>query len=82
MKEQMKKILHQQQEYEYIKKLPSLRHPPNNLLVSSLITATVLPYIRKASHRRRRQKRQNQIAKLIFYLFLIYYILALLFSFL
>lgn len=48
MNEQMKKILQQQQEYEYLKKSPSLIHLPNNLFCSSFLTTTVFPYIKSA----------------------------------
>ncbi len=81
MKKQMQKIIQQQQEYEYLKKCPTLLRLPNNLFVSSLTAATVFPYIQKASQRRNRQKLQNQIAKWIFNLFLFYYILCFAFSF-
>lgn len=76
MKEQMQKILQQQQEYEYLKKSPTLLHLPNTPFGSSLIAATVFPYIQKASKKRNWQKLQNQIAQLIFYLFFFYYILC------
>ena len=74
MKEQMQKILQQQQEYEYLKKSPTLLHLSRNLFVSGLTTNTVFPYIKKASQRRNRQRMQNRIAKIIFYLFFYYYI--------
>ena len=74
MKEQMQKILQQQQEYEYLKKSPSLLHLSSNLFVSGLTTKTVFPYIKKANQKQNRQKLQNRIAKIIFYLFFYYYI--------
>ena len=67
MNEQMKKILQQQQEYEYLKKSPSLIHLPNNLFCSSFLTTTVFPYIKSAVQKRKWQKRQNQFAKIILY---------------
>ena len=76
MKEQMQKILQQQQEYEYLKKSPTLLHLSRNLFVSGLTSNTVFPYIKKASQRRNRQRLQNRIAKIIFYLFFFYYILC------
>lgn len=82
MKEQMQKILQQQQEYEYLKKSPTLLHLPNNLPCSGLTAATIFPYIKKASQRRKRQRLQNSIAKIIFYLFFFYYLLCFVLSFL
>jgi len=77
MKEEMKKILRQQQEYEYIKNCPSLLHLPKNLFAGSPTAAAVFPYIKKATQSKKRQQRKNKIAKIIFYLFLFYYILCL-----
>ncbi len=62
MNEQMKKILQQQQEYEYLKKSPSLIHLPNNLFCSSFLTTTVFPYIKSAVQKRKWQKRQNPVS--------------------
>ena len=76
MKEQMQKILQQQQEYEYLKKSPTLLHLSSNLFVSGLTTKIVFPYTKKASQSRNRQRLQNQIAKIVFYLFFFYYILC------
>jgi len=77
MKEQMKKILRQQQEYEYIKKCPSLLYLPNNIWGSDFLSETVFPYIKKATRNRKRQKRNNKIGKIIFYIVFFYYILCL-----
>lgn len=76
MNEQMKKILQQQQEYEYLKKSPSLIHLPNNLFCSSFLTTTVFPYIKSAVQKRKWQKRQNQFAKIILYFLFFYYVLC------
>lgn len=76
MKDQMQKILQQQQEYEYLKKSPTILHLPTNLFGNSLTAATIIPYIQKASQKRNRQKLQNRIAKIVFYFFLFYYILC------
>jgi hypothetical protein len=74
MNEQMKKILQQQQEYEYLKKSPSLIHLPNNLFCSSFLTTTVFPYIKSAVQKRKWQKRQNQFAKIILYFLLLCFV--------
>lgn len=79
MKEEMKKILRQQQEYEYIKNCPSLLHLPKNHFAGSATAAAVFPYIKKATQSKKQQKRKNQIAKVIFYLFFFYYILCFIF---
>lgn len=72
MKEQMRKIIQQQQEYEYIKKSPTLFHISKNNFYSDLIDTKVFSYMEKEFQNRIHKKLQTQFSRLTFYLSIIF----------
>lgn len=77
MKEHMKMILRQQQEYEYLKNAPSIRWFPNMPFRSTKLTTIVLPYMKKLKKRKKWQRLPILTAKIFFYCLILYFIYCL-----
>lgn len=73
MKEQMKIILQQQQEYEYLKQCPSASHSPE-VFHNAVIRTSVLTRIKEARRQKKWKKLMEISAKVFFYCFAVWYL--------
>lgn len=77
MKEHMKMILCQQQEYEYLKNAPSILCFSNTFFHSTKLTTIILPYLKKMKKRKKWQRLPILTAEILFCCLILYFIYCL-----